>query len=81
MRDWSVSAHFPEVRPAHLAAYQSCVVKASDIKVAAGRGLAEILSRQEMKGKHISVVKLSIVVASKEKGAHADSEEAKAAAA
>jgi hypothetical protein len=66
MRAWNVSAFFPEVRPAHLA-QQSCTVDASDMAVAARRGLEFIFEAAAIKGKRISVAKLTIVAASKEK--------------
>ena len=66
MRTWSVSAFFPEVRPAH-EAQQSCSVAACDMPAAAQRALDELLRRECIKGKHISVVKLTIVAAGKEK--------------
>lgn len=66
MRTWSVSAFFPEVRPAH-EAQQSCSVEACDIPEAARRALDELLGREYIKGKHISVVRLAIVAAGKDK--------------
>jgi len=65
MRLWSISAFFPEVKPAHLA-QQSCVVPASGIEVAARRGLECLLDLEGIKGKHINIVKLSIVAAGKD---------------
>lgn len=64
MKIWNVSAFFPEVKPAHQA-QQSATVEASDIPCAARRGLEEVLALPAISGKHISMVKLTIVVASK----------------
>jgi hypothetical protein len=66
MRTWSVSAFLPDVRPAHQA-QQSCIVEACDMPAAARRGLAEILALEAIKGKRVSVVKLTIVAADKGK--------------
>ena len=66
MRAWSVSAFFPEVKPAH-EAMQSCTVNAGKIHVAMHRGLRQILGRDAIKRKHISIMKLSIVEAGKQK--------------
>lgn len=66
MRTWSVSAFFPEVRPAHQA-QQSCFVDACDIPAAARRALDQILGLEAVRGRHISVVKVTIVAASKDK--------------
>jgi len=59
MRSFSISAYFPEVKPAH-AAFQSCISKASEMDVAASRGLAELRARPNVKGKRISEVRLTI---------------------
>lgn len=59
MRSFSISAYFPEVKPAH-AAFQSCVSKGSDVDVAVSRGLAELRARPNVKGKHISEIRLTI---------------------
>lgn len=68
MRAWSISAFFPEVKPAH-EAMQSCTVQANRISTAAQRGLDEVLSRDAIKHRHITIVKLSIISAGKEKPA------------
>lgn len=59
MKDWSVTAFFPEVRPAHLAE-QSCVVRASSLGTAARVGLDVIRDRDGMKGKKITTAKLTV---------------------
>lgn len=59
MNDWSVSAYFPEIRPAHLAE-QSIVVRASSLATAARLGLDEIRARDAMRGKKITVAKITI---------------------
>jgi hypothetical protein len=66
VRTWSISAFFPEVMPAHLA-HQSCTVVASDVSVAANRGLKRLIGFEPLKGKHISTVRMTIIAASKEK--------------
>lgn len=66
MRNWSVSAFFPEVKPAHIAQL-STTVAATSIRVAAHRGLARILDLEAMKGKHVSIVKLTIIAVGKDK--------------
>ncbi len=68
MRIWSVSAFFPEVKPAHEAT-QSCTVTASSMAIAANFGLKEFFEREAIKHKHITIVKLSIVAAGEEKRA------------
>lgn len=59
MKDWSVTAFFPEVRPAHLAE-QSCVVRASSLGTAARVGLDVIRDRTEMKGKKITTARITV---------------------
>lgn len=59
MRSFSVSAFFPEVKPAH-AAFQSCVAKAAEMDTAAARGLGELRARPALKGKRIREVRLTI---------------------
>ena len=59
MRSFSITAFFPDVKPAH-EAWQSCVAKASEIDTAAARGLADIRSRPGIKGKQIREVRLTI---------------------
>ena len=66
MRDWSISAFFPQVKPAHLA-QQSCAVRADGIATAARRGLEYILESDDLKGKHITIARISIVAAGKER--------------
>lgn len=66
MRPWSVSAFFPEVKPAHEAT-QSCTVEAASMGIAARLALSEISQREAIKGRHLTVAKLSIVLAGKEK--------------
>ncbi len=59
MRSFSISAYFPEVKPAH-AAFQSCVSKASEMDIAISRGVAELRSRPGVKGKRISEVRITV---------------------
>jgi hypothetical protein len=59
MRSFSISAFFPEVKPAH-AAFQSCVSKASEMDIAVSRGLSELRARPGVNGKRISEVRLTI---------------------
>jgi hypothetical protein len=65
VRNWNVSAFFPEVKPAH-EAQQSCTVSACRLTTAAQRGLEDLLSRAALKGKHISTARVTIVAAGKE---------------
>ena len=46
-------------------AQQSATVEASDLPCAARRGLEQILGLPVIAGKHISVVKMTVVAASK----------------
>lgn len=66
MRTWNITAFFPEVKPAHLA-HQSCTVPASEIATAARRGLKRLVEFEPLKGKHISIARLTVVAASKER--------------
>lgn len=68
MRDWSISAFFPEVKPAHQA-QQSSIVKAETWAEAVVAGVKAVCGAEALKGKHISIVKLSVVAAGKEKTA------------
>lgn len=66
MRTWGVCARFPEVKPAHKSE-QSCNVDAPDVATAAQRALETIYDREEIRGKHITIVNLTIVAAGREK--------------
>jgi hypothetical protein len=59
MKEYYVSAFFPEVRPAH-EAEQSTTVRATKASVAAYRGLAVLEQRTGIKGKRISTVRLVV---------------------
>ncbi len=59
VKRFSISAFFPEVKPAH-AAFQSCTAKALDMSTALSRGMTEIRSRDELKGKHITEARVTI---------------------
>lgn len=59
MKSFSVSAYFPEVKPAHQA-FQSCVGKGSMMSIAMARAVDEIRARPALKGKRISEVRLTI---------------------
>ena len=59
MKSFSISAFFPEVKPAH-AAFQHCVAKASEMDIAAARGLRELRERPGIKGKRITEVNLKV---------------------
>lgn len=61
VKEYSVSAFFPEVKPAHLAD-QACRVQANNICLAAKRALHELRKRDGIKGKRITTVKLTIRV-------------------
>jgi len=58
MKSFTVVAFFPEVK-AHLA-WQTAVVSASDISIAAKLALQEVRCRPGVLGKHISEVRLTI---------------------
>lgn len=57
MKDWSVSAFFPELRPAHLAE-QKVKVRASSLRAACSFGLDRIRERDGMKGKKITTAQI-----------------------
>jgi hypothetical protein len=59
MNDYSVSAFMPEVKPAHVSE-QSCVVRASSLGTAARLGFQTIRERDELRGKRITTVALTI---------------------
>lgn len=59
MKSFTVTAFFPEVRPAHCA-WQTGTVKASDLAVAARLGVQELRSRPGVSGKHVSEIQLTI---------------------
>lgn len=59
MKSFTVTAFFPEVKPAHCA-WQTVTVSAGDFAVAAVRALHEIRSRPGVAGKRISEVRLTI---------------------
>jgi hypothetical protein len=61
-----VSAFFPEVKPAHLA-NQGCSIEACRLTTAAYRGLEEIFNRDGIKGKHITIAKVTVVAFGREK--------------
>jgi hypothetical protein len=59
MKLFSISAFFPEVRPAHRA-FESCTAKASTISAALSRGMKEIRQRPALKGKRIKEVRITV---------------------
>jgi hypothetical protein len=59
MKVFTVTAFFPEVKPAH-SAWQTVTVPAGDLAVAATRALHAIRRRPGVAGKRISVVQLTI---------------------
>lgn len=59
MRAFTISAFFPEVKPAH-AAFQSTVQRASEMSTAVSRGIEEIRAREALKGKRIREVRLTV---------------------
>ena len=59
MKSFSISAYFPEVKPAH-AAFQHCVGKASEMDTAVARGLRELRDRPGIKGKRITEVNIKV---------------------
>jgi hypothetical protein len=61
MKIYSVSAFFPEVKPAH-ASEQMCTVHASTLAVAALRGLHLLRKRDPLKGKKITQVRLTVLM-------------------
>lgn len=59
MKSFSVSAFFPEVKPAHVA-WQSITIEGGTIVEAALRGLSRLRERPGIKGKHVTEVRLTI---------------------
>ena len=59
MKSFAVSAFFPEVKPAHHA-WGDATVKASNITIAATRGLAAIRKAPALKRKVIREVRLTV---------------------
>jgi hypothetical protein len=59
MKRFSVSAFFPEVKPAH-EAFQSCSFDASNMGHAVHRALLDIRARPALKGKRITEVRLTV---------------------
>ena len=59
LKDWSVTAYFPEVRPAHLAD-QRVTVRASSLGTAARAGIDVIRERQELRGKKITTARITV---------------------
>jgi hypothetical protein len=60
MKSYSVTAFFPEVKPAHRAE-QHCVVQANNMALAAKRGLQQ-LRKEAAAGKRVTTVRLTIRV-------------------
>lgn len=58
MKSYSVTAFFPEVKPAHRAE-QHCVVQANNMALAAKRGLQQ-LRKEAAAGKRVTTVRLTI---------------------
>jgi hypothetical protein len=59
VKTFSVSAFFPELRPAHLAE-QRIVVQASSLRSALSRAFGLIRNREGIKGKTIRIAKVTI---------------------
>jgi hypothetical protein len=59
VKSFSISAYFPEVRPAHMA-FQHCVAKGSEMGTAISRGLIELRDRPGVKGKRITEVRITV---------------------
>lgn len=59
MKSFTVTAFFPEVKPAHRV-WQTVAVSAGDFAAAAVRALHEIRSRSGVAGKRVSEVRLTI---------------------
>jgi hypothetical protein len=59
MKLFTVTAFFPEVKPAHCA-WQTITIEASDIAPVATRALRELRARPGVSGKHVSEVRLTI---------------------
>lgn len=64
MRSWNLSAFFPEVKPAHTA-QRGEVVEASSLPCAARRGIEVMLASEALKGKRITIAKVTIVAVGK----------------
>ena len=60
-KSYSVSAFFPEVVPAH-AAEQVCRIEASNLGLAAKRGIEQMRKREVLKGKRLTAVKLTVLL-------------------
>ena len=61
MKEYSVSAFFTEVKPAH-AAIQVVRVRAASLPTALFCALTEITAREAIKGKQITEVRLDVAV-------------------
>lgn len=59
MKRFSITAFFPELKPAH-AAFQDCNFDASNMGQAAHRALLDIRARPALKGKRITEVRLTV---------------------
>jgi hypothetical protein len=59
VKDWTVSAFFPELRPAHLAE-QEVKVRASSIGTAARVGIDVMRESDAMKGKKITTARITV---------------------
>lgn len=59
MKSFSISAFFPEVKPAH-AAFQSCITAGAEMSTAVSRGLHQLRDRPGVKGKQITEVRLIV---------------------
>jgi hypothetical protein len=59
VKSFTVTAFFPEVKPAHVA-WQTVTVKAGDLGVAAARALHAIRKRDALKRKRIAEAQLTI---------------------
>lgn len=59
MKSFVVTAFFPQIRPAH-SAWQAVELPAGDIGTAAARALRTIRTREGVKGKRLSEVRLTI---------------------
>ena len=59
MKSFTITAFFPEVKPAHLA-FQSIVAKGSTVELAVKRGLHEIRGRDGIRGKKVHEIRLTV---------------------
>lgn len=59
MKSFTVTAFFPEVKPAHCA-WQTVTVLAGDIAAATNRAVRELRASPGVAGKHVSVIKFTI---------------------